>query len=126
MNEHVVIIGGGIIGLLSGRELLARGRAVTILDRGDLRNSASTGNAGVISPGHAPIPTPEVAAKAIRMMIDPRSPLYIPPRPSLSLLRWRAITYHPAGRAQQRMCTRAHGASGVCVCYGLCGRTPAF
>lgn len=88
MNEHVIIIGGGIIGLLSGRELLARGRAVTILDRGDLRNSASTGNAGVISPGHAPIPTPEVAAKAIRMMIDPRSPLYIPPRPSLSLLRW--------------------------------------
>lgn len=88
MNEHVIIIGGGIIGLLSGRELLARGRAVTILDRGDLRNSASTGNAGVISPGHAPIPTPEVAAKAIRMMLDPRSPLYIPPRPSLSLLRW--------------------------------------
>ncbi|MDG2094859.1 MAG: FAD-dependent oxidoreductase [Phycisphaerales bacterium] len=88
MNEHVIIIGGGIIGLLSGRELLARGRAVTILDRGDLRDSASTGNAGVISPGHAPIPTPEVAAKAIRMMLDPRSPLYIPPRPSLSLLRW--------------------------------------
>ncbi len=88
MNEHVIIIGGGIIGLLSGRELLARGRAVTIIDRGDLRHSASTGNAGVISPGHAPIPTPEVAAKAIRMMIDPRSPLYIPPRPSLSLLRW--------------------------------------
>lgn len=88
MNQHVIIIGGGIIGLLSGRELLARGRSVTILDRGDLRNSASTGNAGVISPGHAPIPTPEVAAKAIRMMLDPRSPLYIPPRPSLSLLRW--------------------------------------
>ncbi|MCH2152171.1 MAG: FAD-dependent oxidoreductase [Phycisphaerales bacterium] len=88
MNDHIIIIGGGIIGLLSGRELLRRGHGVTILEAGDLSNSASTGNAGVISPGHAPIPTPEVASKAIRMMVDRRSPLYIPPRPSLSLMKW--------------------------------------
>ena len=88
MSKHIIIIGGGIIGLLSGRELLRRGHDVTLLDGGTLRGSASTGNAGVISPGHPPIPTPEVAQQAIKMMLDRRSPLYIPPRPSLSLLSW--------------------------------------
>ena len=52
---------------------------VTLLDGGTLRGSASTGNAGVISPGHPPIPTPEVAQQAIKMMLDRRSPLVHPP-----------------------------------------------
>ncbi|MAT81815.1 MAG: hypothetical protein CMJ29_09260 [Phycisphaerae bacterium] len=100
MSKRIIIIGGGIIGLLSGRELLRRGHVVTLLDGGTLRGSASTGNAGMISPGHPPIPTPEVAQQAIRMMLDRRSPLYIPPRPSLSLLSWLL--------AFRRACRPAH------------------
>ncbi|MCH2132114.1 MAG: FAD-dependent oxidoreductase [Phycisphaerales bacterium] len=88
MSDRIIIIGGGIIGLLSGRELLRRGHEVTLLDAGDLRGSASTGNAGVISPGHPPIPTPAAAAQAFKLLLNRRSPLYIPPRPSLPLLRW--------------------------------------
>ena len=88
MSKRIIIIGGGIIGLLSSRELLRRGHEVTLLEGGNLRGSASSGNAGVISPGHPPIPTPDVANRALKMMLDRRSPLYIPPRPSLSLLNW--------------------------------------
>ena len=78
-NNRIIIIGGGIIGLLSARELLRRGHQVLVVEGGDLHGSASTGNAGVIAPGHPPIPTPDLPRQALRLLMDRRSPLYIPP-----------------------------------------------
>ena len=48
----VVIIGGGIMGLTSAYYLLKSGWKVTLLDRGDMTNNCSFGNAGMIVPSH--------------------------------------------------------------------------
>ena len=87
-TERVLIIGGGIVGLMTAHTLLRRGLPVTVLDAGPDRISPSRGNAGQIAPGHPPIPSPELPPRALHMMLDRRSPLHIPPRPSLPLLRW--------------------------------------
>ncbi len=86
--ERVLIIGGGIVGLTTAHTLRRRGLDVLVLDAGPDRICPSRGNAGQIAPGHPPIPSPAVPPKALHMMLDRRSPLYIPPRPSLPLLRW--------------------------------------
>ncbi|MDG2291738.1 MAG: FAD-dependent oxidoreductase [Phycisphaerales bacterium] len=85
---RINIIGGGIIGLLTARELLHRGHDVHVLDAGDGRNSASCGNAGIIAPGHPPIANPALRSQALSLLLDRNSPLYIPPRPDPALFRW--------------------------------------
>jgi D-amino-acid dehydrogenase len=86
--DRVLIVGGGIVGLTTAHALLSRGLDVRLLDAGPDQFSPSRGNAGQIAPGHPPIPSPAVPPRALHMMLDRRSPLHIPPRPSLPLLRW--------------------------------------
>ena len=87
-SDRVIIIGGGIIGLLTARELRRRGRDVTVLDAGTGCDTASSGNAGIIAPGHFPIASPRQRSRAMKLLFDPDSPLYIPPRFNVSMLRW--------------------------------------
>lgn len=105
-TNRVLIIGGGIIGLTIAHTLLRRGLDVLVLDAGPDRVSPSRGNAGQIAPGHPPIPSPALPPKALHMLLDRRSPLYIPPRPSLPLLRWllafrRACSHDWYGRSME-------------------------
>lgn len=46
----VLIIGGGVLGLLSARELIARGAGVTVVDAGNAVPSASWAGGGILSP----------------------------------------------------------------------------
>ena len=98
-SERVIIIGGGIIGMLTARELLARGLETLVLDAGDGRDTASTGNAGIIAPGHPPIAHPGLPARALQLLLNHDSPLYIPPRPDPALLRW-LLGFRRACRAE--------------------------
>lgn len=51
-GEHVVVIGGGLVGLACARALLARGRRVTVLEKeGDWARHQSGHNSGVIHSG---------------------------------------------------------------------------
>ena len=53
MNESVVILGQGIIGLCSAWYASQRGFEVTVIDRQPLaQNGCSFGNAGMIVPSH--------------------------------------------------------------------------
>jgi len=105
-NERVIIVGGGIVGLTTAHSLLKRGLDVLVLDAGPDHVTPSRGNAGQIAPGHPPIPSPAVPPQALHMLLDRRSPLFIPPRPSLPLARWllsfrlacRGSHYHHAMR----------------------------
>lgn len=84
-----VIIGGGVIGLLSAVELRRRGREVVVIDKGELAHGASLGNAGWITPSlSGPVPAPGVVSDSIKWMLKPDSPLFISPAAVPSMLGW--------------------------------------
>lgn len=86
---QVHIIGGGVIGLFTAWYLREAGCEVTVIDRSDLTDGCSYGNAGMIVAGEfIPLAAPGVIAKGLRWMFDSRSPFYIKPRLDLDLTRW--------------------------------------
>ncbi len=85
----VVIIGGGIIGLSSAYYLQQSGHEVTVLDQTDMTNNCSYGNAGYVCPSHfIPLATPGIVKQGLKWMLDSRSPFYVQPRLSWSLIDW--------------------------------------
>jgi D-amino-acid dehydrogenase len=85
----VAVIGGGIIGLSSAYYLNKSGHDVTLIDKGDLSDGCSHGNAGMIVPSHIiPLAAPGMMAKGIRWMFNSTSPFYVKPRLNADLLRW--------------------------------------
>lgn len=85
----VVIIGGGIIGLSSAYYLQESGHEVTVIDKSSMTDNCSYGNAGYVCPSHfIPLATPGIIQQGLRWMLNSKSPFYIQPRLSLSLLDW--------------------------------------
>jgi len=50
--KSTIIIGGGIVGLFTAYFLQQEGIEVKVIDRTDLKDNCSTGNAGMIVPSH--------------------------------------------------------------------------
>jgi D-amino-acid dehydrogenase len=89
MSKHIGIIGGGIVGLSSAYYLTKSGYRVTIIDKGDLTDGCSFGNAGMIVPSHfIPLAAPGMISKGIRWMFNSRSPFYVKPGLNFDLLKW--------------------------------------
>lgn len=87
--EHIVIVGGGIIGLSSAYYLNKQGYKVTILEKGELEDNCSFGNAGMIVPSHfVPLAAPGIVEQGIRWMFDSKSPFYVRPSFDLNLASW--------------------------------------
>ncbi len=85
----VVIIGGGIIGLSSAYFLQESGHTVTVIDKTDMMDSCSYGNAGYVCPSHfVPLATPGIIKQGLKWMMNPESPFYVQPRLSWSLIDW--------------------------------------
>lgn len=87
-QDQVLVVGGGVVGLSAAYELAKAGAAVTVIERDEVADSASTGNAGLISVGHAPLPKPGLTAQGVRWMFDPDAPLYIPRKLNPALWQW--------------------------------------
>lgn len=86
---RVVIIGGGIIGLSSALYLQQAGFAVTVVDRTDLKDGCSYGNAGYICPSHfVPLATPGIVKQGLKWMLNAKSPFYVKPSLDRSLISW--------------------------------------
>lgn len=86
---HVIVAGGGVIGLCCAYYLEKAGFSVTVVDRGDITSGTSFGNAGYVSPSHfIPLASPGIVAKGLRWMLSSSSPFYIKPRLSWDLIRW--------------------------------------
>ena len=86
--DHL-IIGGGVIGVCVAYFLVQSGRSVTLLEKGDVADGSSYGNAGLIASGHAiPMPAPGVLTQGLRWLLDSASPFYIKPRLDPDLVRW--------------------------------------
>jgi D-amino-acid dehydrogenase len=88
-KPDVLVVGGGVVGVCTAYSLVERGVRTILIERGEICSGASHGNAGWVCPSEsAPLPGPGAIREALPWLIDPESPLYIRPRPSLSLLRW--------------------------------------
>jgi D-amino-acid dehydrogenase len=89
MTGHVVIIGGGVVGLSVATETAARGYEVTLIDATPKTRGSSLGNAGMIVPSHfIPLASPGMIYLGLKWMANPESPFYIRPRLSWDLIRW--------------------------------------
>ncbi|MGV7193926.1 NAD(P)/FAD-dependent oxidoreductase [Xanthomonas axonopodis] len=89
VREDVVVIGAGAIGLATALALVEAGHQVRVLDAGALGAATSHGNCGTITPSHAPpLAAPGMIAQAVKWMLTPDAPLYIPPRLDPALWRW--------------------------------------
>jgi D-amino-acid dehydrogenase len=85
----IIIIGGGIIGLSSAYYLNKQGHNITIIDKGDISNNCSFGNAGMIVPSHfVPLAAPGMIQQGIRWMFDSKSPFYVKPSLGGGLPAW--------------------------------------
>ncbi len=91
LRDDVLVIGAGATGLATALALSEAGRQVHVLDAGALGAATSHGNCGTITPSHAPpLAAPGVPLRALRWMLSPQAPLYIPPRFDPQLWRWLA------------------------------------
>ena len=90
MSKHVLIIGGGVIGLCTAWYAARKGHRVTVLDRGAAGDeNCSYGNAGLVVPSHfVPLAAPGMVALGLKWMLKPDSPFYIKPRLDRDLLGW--------------------------------------
>jgi D-amino-acid dehydrogenase len=87
--SKIIIIGGGVIGLFSAYYLKKAGWEVEILERGDLSDNCSFGNAGMITPSHfVPLAAPGMVEQGIRWMFDSKSPFYVKPSLDAELIGW--------------------------------------
>lgn len=110
---HVVVVGGGIVGLSCAEALSRDGWQVSLVERGgEDRDGASFGNAGLIVPSHVvPLAAPGVMRQGLRWMLDPESPFFVAPRFDADLLHW--------GWRFMRSATAAHVARAVPVLGAL-------
>jgi len=107
-SGRTIIVGGGVVGLCSAYYCLARGMAVTVIERGTGDyDCCSIGNAGMIVPSHfVPLAAPGIVARGLRIMLDPESPFFIHPRLDGNLLRWgwrfyRSATAHHVAASRE-------------------------
>lgn len=85
----VLIIGAGIMGLSSAYYLQKAGHEVTILEKGDLTDNCSFGNAGMIVPSHfVPLAAPGMVSQGVRWMFNSKSPFYVRPSLNADLVSW--------------------------------------
>lgn len=89
MSKHVVIVGGGIIGMCSAYYLQKEGHQVTLLDQSNFSKGASYVNAGIITPSHIiSLAAPGMINKGIKWMFSSTSPFSIKPRVDLDFIKW--------------------------------------
>ncbi|MFL0682304.1 MAG: NAD(P)/FAD-dependent oxidoreductase [Algoriphagus aquaeductus] len=99
--KPTLIIGGGIVGMFSAYFLQKEGIEVTVVDRTDLLDNCSTGNAGMIVPSHIiPLAAPGMVTKGITWMFSSKSPFYIHPRLDFKLLQWCMLFFRSANENQ--------------------------
>lgn len=100
MGNKIHIVGAGIIGLCSAWYLHEAGFDVTIIDKGEIKEGTSTGNAGMIVPSHfVPLAAPGVISQGIRWMFNSKSPFFIKPRLNADLMRWLWKFYKSCNQA---------------------------
>ncbi len=90
-SQHVVVVGGGVVGLATAFHLRRRGAEVTVLEADHVGAGASWGNAGWLVPVlSAPLPGPGMIRAAVRSLLDADGAFYLAPSQVLRLAPWLA------------------------------------
>ena len=101
LNEDIVVIGAGIVGLAIAEAMIANGRSVLVIDRKGIAQEASAGNAGALCFSDIfPLASPGIIRKAPKWLLDPLGPLTIRPSYFLKILPW-LIKFGIASRPAQ-------------------------
>ncbi len=78
MKSKNIIIGGGITGLMCAYMLVKKGHEVCVIDKSDISDNTSFGNAGLVSPfEEPPLSRPGIITDTIKLMLKNQSPLII-------------------------------------------------
>ena len=89
MKKDVIVVGAGCIGLMSAYCLQKSGRTVTVIDKGDITNGTSFGNAGLLSAfKKAPLSAPGAITDTMKLMLKGESPASVHPTLDLHLYKW--------------------------------------
>ncbi|NPA74302.1 MAG: FAD-dependent oxidoreductase [Epsilonproteobacteria bacterium] len=73
-----IIIGGGIVGLMNAYKLMKKNHQVTVIDKSNITDGASFGNAGLVSPfEEPPLSRPGIISQTLKLMLKGESPLII-------------------------------------------------
>ena len=89
MKKDIVVVGGGCIGLMSAYCLLKSGRNVTVIEKGDITDGTSFGNAGLLSAfKKAPLSAPGAISDTLKLMLKGESPASVHPTLDLHLYKW--------------------------------------
>lgn len=87
--RRVAVLGAGMVGLSAAWYLQEHDVEVTVFDRDGVAAGSSWGNAGWLTPSMAvPLPEPSVLRYGVGAVLNPASPVYVPPAVDLRLLRF--------------------------------------
>ena len=101
---RVLVVGAGMVGVSAAIWLQRGGVDVELVDRADPGQGASWGNAGVLAASSVvPVTVPGLLARAPRMLLDPRQPLFLRWRYLPRLLPWllRYLRHATTGEANR-------------------------
>lgn len=88
-ERHVVVVGGGILGLSTAWFLSRGGARITVLEARTIGSGSSFANGGWLCPAQAgPLAEPGLTLFAMRSFLDRSSPLYVSPRYLPHAVRW--------------------------------------
>jgi D-amino-acid dehydrogenase len=91
MQQQVIVIGGGVVGLTTAWSLLEAGFGVTVVERGEIAGGASYGNGGQLSYRYvSPLADAGVPLKAIQWLFQEHGPLRFKPEADLRQWTWLA------------------------------------
>jgi D-amino-acid dehydrogenase len=89
MKKDIIIVGGGCIGLMTAYCLIKSGRDVTVIEKGNITDGTSFGNAGLLSAfKKAPLSAPGAIFDTLKLMLKGESPASVHPTFDLHLYKW--------------------------------------
>lgn len=89
MKKDIIIIGGGVVGLMIAYHMYKQGIKVTIIEKNDITDGTSFGNAGLVSfKGKTPLSTPGIIIDTLKLMLKGQSPVDIHPNLDINLYKW--------------------------------------
>lgn len=99
-----VVVGAGMVGLATAWHLRRAGLDVTVVESDRVAAGSSWGNAGWLTPPiTTPLPEPAILRTGLRAMLSVDSPLYVPLRPDVDLIRFLlGFLRHSTSRAWRR------------------------